>query len=100
AQLLLFDCFAITFGDELLREFVLDFLTKSFVDHRTRGLARSVSWNFRESRKAVRNGVPFLRNLVGWQFNLQLRDGTRLLFHFNFHCQSLERRSVAIAKLA
>ena len=70
SQLLLFNRFVITSRHELLREFILNFLAKSLVDHCTRRFSGPVSWNFCESSEAVCDRIPFLRNLVRRQFNL------------------------------
>ena len=69
-QLFLFDRLTITLGDELLCNFVLNFLPKAFVDHRPWRFARPITGNFREPRKTVGNRVPFLRDFVRRQFDL------------------------------
>ena len=94
AQLLLFDCFMITFRNDFFGQLILDFLAESFVYHGTRSLPRPITWNLGKSRKAVCNRIPLLCHFLRRQFNLQLRDEPRLLFHFNLHYETTLRCAV------
>src|SRR4029453_7299943 len=81
----LLDRFVVAFGHELLGRFVLNLLAKSFLDDRARRLAWPVTRNFGETREAIGDRVPFFGYFLRRQFNLQRRDGSRLLFDFNLH---------------
>src|SRR4029077_204900 len=74
-----------TLRHQLFGQFVLNFFAKSLLDDRARRFARPVTRNFGETRETGGDCVPFLGNFLRWQFNLQRRDRSRLLFDFDLH---------------